>query len=729
MHAAIWAGRFDEKCTDVLSLEDAIAGQVAEAIIPHLTGDERSRLARRSTEDPQAHEAYMRGRFHWNSMTESGFAQSLIYFNRAVAIDPNYALAYAGIADYYNFLGIYAVLPFRECAAAAKEAALRAAVIDATLAEGYSALAVATLCHDFEWETAEQLHRRALDLNPNYANGHVWFSYHLAMCGRFDDAIAECRKAIELDPVSPLTHHTLAWNLYHARRYDESISATRRLLSIDPSYGLGHLLLGTRLRYAGAPKEAQSPEQKAFELMGRTPFLLTFLSSGFASTGDTQKAWQLLLEVEEISKSRYVSPYLKGLALCDLGETGRSLDELERALEIGDSWLCWLAVEPRFDRLRNQERFKRVLKKTANPLAIQREREAVTDTSLLIQNGASAEATDQENGDTDVSSTEKAARHEEARQLYVAGRYYATKRTAEGFRQAIERLEHAVELDPNLAIAYAELADCYSLLNWYIEPPPAGAFEHARRAAMSAVLADPNLADGHAALGFVKLHYERDWTGAEHEFQRAIELKPGNTTAHRWYAACLSAMARHEEAVAEMIRAKEISPQSAVNATAVANAMFLARRFDDAIRQCRAALELDPGSVAAYVVLRWSYERLGKHREAMAAFEQERVFAGETPTTRAKHAHVLAACGNRSEARELLQDILTKREEQWITAYEVAVIYALFEDNDNALLWLARAEREHAVGFTFVRVDPHLDNLRSDSRFAQMIRRIDDSTG
>jgi len=131
--------------------------------------------------------------------------------------------------------------------------------------------------------------------------------------------------------------------------------------------------------------------------------------------------------------------------------------------------------------------------------------------------------------------------------------------------------------------------------------------------------------------------------------------------------------------------------------------------------------------VAAYVVLRWSCERLGRRREALAAFEQERVFAGETPTTRAKHAHVLAVCGNRREARELLQDILTKREEQWITAYEVAVIYALLEDNDNALLWLARAEREHAVGFTFIRVDPHLDNLRTDSRFAELLRRIDNS--
>jgi len=192
----------------------------------------------------------MRGRFHWNSMTEEGLARSLVYFNRAVAIDPNYALAYAGIADYYNFLGIYTILPFRECAAAAKEAALKAAVLDATLAEGYSALAFATVTHDFDWDSAEQLHRRANELNPNFANGHLWYSYYLAMCGRFDESIAECRKAIELDPVSSIAHHTYAWNLYHARRLDESISAAKRLLLIEPSYGLGHLLLSTRLRYA-----------------------------------------------------------------------------------------------------------------------------------------------------------------------------------------------------------------------------------------------------------------------------------------------------------------------------------------------------------------------------------------------------------------------------------------------------------------------------------------------
>jgi tetratricopeptide (TPR) repeat protein len=326
----------------------------------------------------------------------------------------------------------------------------------------------------------------------------------------------------------------------------------------------------------------------------------------------------------------------------------------------------------------------------------------------------------------DVGSTSDApaARSEEAHQLYVAGRYFAIKRTAEGLRQAIVRLEQAVELDPCFAVAFSELADCYALLNWYVEPPPPDAFERALKAAQNAVKADDNLADGHASLGFVNLHYERDWAGAEREFRRAIELKPDNAPAHRWYAFSLSAMARHDEAVAEIQRAQEISPQSAVIATGVANVLFLARRFDETIAQCRRALELDPGSMAANVVRRWAFEQLGMHKEALAAFEQERVFAGDTPTTRAKRAHVLAACGRQEEARQILEELLEQREEQWVTAYEIAVIYSFLNDSDNALIWLDRAEREHAVGFTFIRVDPHLDNVRSDPRFIEMLRRL-----
>jgi len=317
------------------------------------------------------------------------------------------------------------------------------------------------------------------------------------------------------------------------------------------------------------------------------------------------------------------------------------------------------------------------------------------------------------------------AGNEEARQLYTAGRYYATRRTAEGLRQAIERLERAVEIDSQFAMAHAELADCYSLLNWYVEPPPPEAWQRAKRSATRAVAADPEMGEAHASLGFVRLHYDRDWDSAERELRKAIQLKPGNQVAHRWYAYSLSAMGRHDEAFAEIERAREISPQSPVMATALANVLFLAGRFDDCIEQCRKALELDTGAVAAHTILRWAYERKGMHNEAVAAYEQERVFAGDTPTTHAKRAHVLAAIGKHDEARVILQEILARRQEQWVTAYEIAIIYCLLGDRDNAFQWLAQAEREHAVGFTFVRVDPHLEDLRSDPRFDNLLRGTD----
>ncbi|HEY0083569.1 MAG TPA: tetratricopeptide repeat protein, partial [Pyrinomonadaceae bacterium] len=301
--------------------------------------------------------------------------------------------------------------------------------------------------------------------------------------------------------------------------------------------------------------------------------------------------------------------------------------------------------------------------------------------------------------------------------------YFSTRRTADGLRQAIGRFERAVELDPSFAIAYAELADCYALLNWYVEPPPAEAFEQAKRAALKAVEADPNLAEARASLGYIKLHYDRDWAGAEAEFRRAIELRPGNALSHRWYAFNLSAVGRHDEAIAEIKRAQQIAPESPVSATALANVFFLARRFNEAIAQCGRALELDPGSVAAHVILRWAYEHKGLREEALSAYEQESVFAGDTPTTRLKEAHVLAACGRHEEAAAILRELLARRDEQWVTPYEIAVIYSLLNERDNAFRWLAEAEREHAVGFTFAAVDPHLDNLHSDPRFAEMLRR------
>jgi tetratricopeptide (TPR) repeat protein len=319
----------------------------------------------------------------------------------------------------------------------------------------------------------------------------------------------------------------------------------------------------------------------------------------------------------------------------------------------------------------------------------------------------------------------QAAVNEEARRLYTAGRYYSTRRSADGLKQAIERLERAVDLDPDFALAHSELADCFALLNWFVEPPPPEAWQRAKESATRAVQADPDLAEAHASLGFIRLHYDRDWADAERELRKAILLRPTNQVAHRWYAYSLSAMGRHDEAVVEIERARDISPQSAVIATAVANVLFLAGRYDDAIAQCLKSLDLDPGAVAAHTILRWAYEKKGMHDEALATFEQERSFAGDTPTTRAKLAHVLAAVGRHDEARAMLEEILSRRQDEWVTAYEIAIIYAWLGDNINALRWLSQAEREHAVGFTFVRVDPHLESLRSDPHFRDLLRGTD----
>jgi tetratricopeptide (TPR) repeat protein len=220
-------------------------------------------------------------------------------------------------------------------------------------------------------------------------------------------------------------------------------------------------------------------------------------------------------------------------------------------------------------------------------------------------------------------------------------------------RQAISLFEEAIKIDPKFALAYTGLADCNALLNWYQEPPPPNAWENAKRAAEKAVALDEGLAEAHASLAFIKFHYQRDYTGAENEFRRAINLKPNYATAHQWYAFLLSAQARHNEAVAVMRHAEELEPRSAVIASAVANVLFYARLNDESIAQAKRALEIDPASMSAHVILRWNYEIKGMTEEVLAIFEKEVAFAGNTPTSRAKQAHVFAAVGKKDEARKL----------------------------------------------------------------------------
>jgi tetratricopeptide (TPR) repeat protein len=717
-----WSEEFNEDSTDVLHIEDSISEQVASAILPQLTRDEQKQLSKRGTDSVAAFESYLRGRYYWNSYTESGLAKALECYNYAIELDPKYSLAYTGIADYYNWLGVFGIRPFVETSAAAKEAATKAVELDETSAEAYSALGFATVCHDFDWGVAEGQHRLAINLNPNYATGHNWYGFHLLMTGRFDEAIREMLRARELDPLSPSIMQSLGWAYYQARRSDEAVATYETMLDTAPDMAYGLATYSWTLSHLGKGVEAVEKAERALQLSSGGQFYVGVLGGAYAAAGRTSEARAALERLNEMSATGYVSPYHRALIHVGLGERKQALDLLAEACSIKEGWLAWLAVEPRLDSLRAEPQFAEILTKTKNPAVI----------AIAQRARAAASARPQSVERTSITSPVPSpapqtldSANEEARQLYTAGRYYATRRTAEGMRQAIERLKRAVELDPKFSLAYAEMADCYALLNWYVEPPPAGAWELAKEAALQAVETDPELAEGHSSLGFIRLHHDRDWTDAERELRRAIELKPGIQVAHRWYAFSLSAMGRHEEAFAEIERARQISPQSPVLATAVANVLFLAGRYDDAIEQSRKALELDSGAVSAHTVLRWAYEKKGMHNEALSAFEQERVFAGDTPTTQVKRASVLASVGRRDEARVILEQILARRSEHWVSAYEIAIVYSLLGEIDDAFRWLALAEREHAVGFTFVRVDPRLEALHSDPRFDSLLVGLD----
>jgi len=367
--ATVWAQQFDEQFTDVLSLEDTITAQVAEVLLPHLTGEERRRLNKRATDDAEAFEAYLRGRHHWNSFTEEGFAKAIVAYHQAIACDPNYALAYAGIADYYNWLGVYGVLPPHECFSAAIDAASKAIAINSQLSEAYAALGFAQLAAEYDWARGEAACRRAIDLNPNNAQAHVWYSLQLTMEGRFDEGIAQAKLGIELDPMSAFNAYNLGWCLYFTRRFDECEAQLRRVIAAHALYPLAHYGLSWVLRLIGQHEESIREAKRAGELSNDSTLILMMQGQAFAAAGMREAAEDFLAKLESAEAERPISSYHVAVIHSFLGEKEKALERLERSYAEREAWPVWLGVEPLFDTLRDDPRFVALLQKTNNPAA------------------------------------------------------------------------------------------------------------------------------------------------------------------------------------------------------------------------------------------------------------------------------------------------------------------------------------------------------------------------
>jgi TolB-like protein/DNA-binding winged helix-turn-helix (wHTH) protein/Flp pilus assembly protein TadD len=312
----------------------------------------------------------------------------------------------------------------------------------------------------------------------------------------------------------------------------------------------------------------------------------------------------------------------------------------------------------------------------------------------------------------------------EAYQLYLKGRFFWNKRTAEALRKSVEYFNQAIDKDPHFALAYAGLADCYVVPANQL--PPREAMPKAKAAALRALELDETLAEAHASLGRVLAAYDWDWAGAEKEYKRAIELNPRYAIAHQWYGGYLSVMGRKDEAIAERKLAQELEPLSLIINFELGLAFYYNRDYDQAIEQFKKTLELDQNFPAAHNFLPATYEQKGMYSEAIAEFKKAIALTGgsEWSIPKAGLGHVYAVSGKKSEARTLLYELKQHPAHEYMPATSVALIYAGLGEKDQAFAWLDKAFEQRAFQLQWIKLDPRWDSLRSDPRFEVLTGRI-----
>ena len=360
-NSTIWATSIDETISDLFSLEDTLSTKVIEALLPQLTGGELVEFQKRGTESAEAFEHYLRGRYYFNSGTEEGFAKAFVSFHAAISADPDYAHAYAGIAAYYTWLGIYGVLPPQECFQPAIKAAEKAVELDGDLAEAHAILGFAVHAGNKDHPKAVFHLTRALELNPNYADAFAWLAIVRFTDARFQEGLTFATRAAELDPLTPYNHHNIAWGLYYSRRFDESIRRYQKAISDFPDYGLNYYGLSKNLRLVGKTDEAIRQIEKAAEIFGESIFVTLAEAECFAANNNQAKAREKLEKLNRIAEERYVSPYQLALVYCYLKDKQAALDNLEKAFELNEAWLNWANVEPVFDLVKDESRFQNII--------------------------------------------------------------------------------------------------------------------------------------------------------------------------------------------------------------------------------------------------------------------------------------------------------------------------------------------------------------------------------
>ncbi|HJT88890.1 MAG TPA: protein kinase [Bryobacteraceae bacterium] len=362
----IWGSQYTPKASDVLAIQQQISHEISERLRLELSGADKERLNRQATEDAAAYQLYLQGRYQWNKQTLDGLQQSISYFNQAIAQDPRYALAYAGLADAYALLADFNVLPAREVMPKLQGAAAKALELNNGLAEAHTSLAWATF-HMWDWTGAEREFKRALELNPNYATAHLWYGEYLSALGRFDEALGELTHALAQDPLSSDVNLSMGYRLYYMRQYAEAADQAQKVLAMDSHFTPAHVLLGRAYLQEGKNAGATAEFRQALDLSEGDTNNLAALGYAFAVSRQQGEARQTIAELTKRSEDTYVQPMWLAVIDLALGDKNGAFQEMEKAYADRSGWLVDLKVDPFFDSVRADPRFADLLRRVGLP--------------------------------------------------------------------------------------------------------------------------------------------------------------------------------------------------------------------------------------------------------------------------------------------------------------------------------------------------------------------------
>ena len=364
----VWSERYDREMKDIFDVQDEITLSVVDALKLKLLGKEKAAVLKRYTNNAEAYQRYLKGRYYLEKWTADGLNKGIEYFNQAIELEPAFAPAYSGLADCYGSLsGEMLGLSPKENNPRARAAALKALEIDDALAEAHTSLALIKLNFEWDWAGAESGLKRAIELNPNYVAAYHWYSHYLIVMGRTEESLSISKRALEFDPLDLQINAHLGWHYYHTGQYDEVVEQCRLTLEMDPNFHEAHWFLGWAYEEKAMYDEAIAAFQKAVSCSGGSARMLAELGHAYGLAGKRTEAVKILAELKELSKHHYISPYNLALVYTGLGDNDQAFVSLNEACEDRSGLLIYLKTQHSFASLHGDPRYQEILRRVGLP--------------------------------------------------------------------------------------------------------------------------------------------------------------------------------------------------------------------------------------------------------------------------------------------------------------------------------------------------------------------------